>query len=403
MDGTDYFGDGHCPPGWDSGYWFDGRNYLDSLPNDAARDLSRCVLDAGEISRHGVTAEFTAAHRIADKACDFLARHKDEDFFLVVSIDEPHHPFICPEPFVSGFDEFTIPVPNAKDDLVNKPRMQREWADHVAPHNERQLAEINGEVRYRSPRYFACNSFSDFEVGRVIEAIDRHAPEALVVYTADHGDMLGSHRLIGKGPAMYEEVTRVPLIVRWPLFAPAGSVSSALMSHVDLTPTFLQYFGIDVPDLLQGQSMLSQFRTPNDWAADAIFIEFNRFEIDHDGFGAFSPIRCIFDGRFKLAINLLDTDELYDLKLDPHEMTNLIDDPSTAEIRNLLHDRVLDWMNQTRDPLRGPHWGRRSWRLLNKSTWDGPTRPRPFDESYYPRTLLYETGRVIDRHTYEKH
>ena len=68
-----------------------------------------------------------------------------------------------------------------------------------------------------------------------------------------------------------------------------------------------------VPDLLQGRSLLAQFRQPDASDERGGFLEFNRFEIDHDGFGAFAPIRCVFDGRYKLAINLLDTDEFYDL------------------------------------------------------------------------------------------
>ena len=66
-------------------------------------------------------------------------------------------------------------------------------------------------------------------------------------------------------------------------------------------------------------------------------------------------------------------------------------------------DELLAWMNRTRDPLRGPHWARRPWGSRPGSTWGGPTRPRPFDEAYYPKTLLYDTGKVIDRFEYSKH
>ena len=75
LDGTDYFGDGRCPPGWDPEYWFDGRNYLQSLPDEAARDLSRRMLGPKEIAEHGITAGFTPAHRIADRARDFIRRY----------------------------------------------------------------------------------------------------------------------------------------------------------------------------------------------------------------------------------------------------------------------------------------------------------------------------------------
>lgn len=405
LDGTDYFGDGRCPEGWDPDYWYDGRNYLESLPDRQARDLSRKVLGRREVSQHGITAKFTYAHRIADKAAEFIARHQDEDFFLVVSIDEPHHPFICPEPFVGRFDDFLIPVPNADDTLAGKPPAQREWADYANRlHQGSGLVRNDGELFAKAPHYLACNSFSDHEVGRVIAAVDKHTPQALVVYTADHGIMFGNHGgLLDKGPAMYEEITRIPWIIRWPGYAPPGFVSKSLVSHIDLVPTFLEFFGVPASDLLQGRSLLGCFRQPAERPHDAVFIEFNRYEVDHDGFGAFFPIRCVFNGRYKLAVNLLETDEFYDLEADPEERNNLISDSQVADIRDRLHDRLLEWMNATRDPLRGPHWGRRSWRTVVGSTWDNSfTRPRPFDEAFYPKTLLYDTGHEIDRYVYKK-
>jgi len=402
LDGSDYFGDGRCPPGWDPAYWMDGRNYLESLPNDEARALSRRVLAAKDVAAHGITAEFTHAWRIAERAREFIRAHRDRDFLLVVSIDEPHHPFIAPEPYASAFDEFLFPVPNADDSLSDKPLSQKEWARHTESH-QTQLARSGGKAYLRHPQHFACNSFCDSQVGRVMAAIDAETPGALVIHTSDHGDMFGSHGLYGKGPCMYEEIVRVPFIVRWPGMAPAGSVSKEPVSHIDLVPTLLDYFGMTVPSILQGRSLLPQMRKPAHRTNDFVFMEFNRFEIDHDGFGAFAPMRSVFDGRYKLVINLLDTDELYDLAADPLELQNRVYDPALTPERERLLDELLAWMNRTRDPLRGPHWARRPWGSRPGSTWGGPTRPRPFDEAYYPKTLLYDTGKVIDRFEYSKH
>jgi uncharacterized sulfatase len=228
-------------------------------------------------------------------------------------------------------------------------------------------------------------------------------PEALTIFTSDHGDMFGSHRLHGKGPCMYEEIARVPLIVQWPGQIGAGVESGGPVSHIDLAPTLLDYFGVAVPDLLQGHSLLAQLRHPEQRTNAEVFIEFNRFEIDHDGFGAFAPIRCVFDGRFKLAINLLDSDEFYDLQDDPLELRNRIGDPTLAAERDRLQVVLIAWMNRTRDPLRGPHWLRRPWSAAQAgSTWGGPTRPRPGDEAWFPKSLLYDTGEAITRYEYDK-
>ena len=403
LDGSDYFGDGRCPAGWNAKYWFDGRNYLESLPDDAARALSRRVLDPAGVAANGISSDFTHAHRTADRAMNFIREHRERDFFLVVSIDEPHHPWICPEPFVSAFEHFEFPVPNADDSLADKPRSQREWAAHVA-HLNSSLQQRDGRTYLHHPRHFGCNSYSDFEVGRVVATMRSETPDALVIYTSDHGDMFGSHGLHGKGPCMYEEIARVPLIVQWAREATPGAVSDGVVSHIDLAPTLLDYFDVPVPDLLQGRSLLDQIRQPDHRTNEAVYLEFNRFEIDHDGFGSFAPIRAVFDGRYKLVINLLDTDELYDLEEDRLELRNRIKDPVLAAERERLHAALLTWMNRTRDPFRGPHWRRRSWSTLpDQSTWGGPTRPRPNDERWYPKSLLYDSAEVVTKYEYEKH
>jgi uncharacterized sulfatase len=127
---------------------------------------------------------------------------------------------------------------------------------------------------------------------------------------------------------------------------------------------------------------------------EAVFIEFGRYEVDHDGFGGFQPLRCAVDERWKLNVNLLSTDELYDLREDPAEMVNLIESPRHASVRDALHDRLLDWMNRTRDPFRGYWWERRPWRQgARPATWEytGMTRQRE-NEEYEPRQLDYDTG-----------
>lgn len=405
LDGLDYFGTGKCAPGWNPEWWFDGRNYLDSLPDKVSRDLSRMVHDAQSVERHGITSEFTHAHRIADRACALLEKNKDQDFLLVVSIDEPHHPRICPEPFISAFESVDIEIPNADDTLTDKPRQQREWADlpSVRNANANTLSKRNGKTYFSDPVYLACNSYSDSQVGRVLEAMDAHAPQALTIYTTDHGDMFGHHGLRSKGPAMYEAITRVPFLVRWPGMVPVNSTSEALVSHLDIAPTLLDFFGLRPPPILSGKSLIPVFRDPGESVHQNIFMQFNRYEIDHDGFGAFAPIRCVFDGRWKLAVNLLDSDELYDLKNDPHELQNLIADSDCAKTRDQLHDVLLANMNRERDPLRGPHWGRRTWRDTGQSTWTGPTRPRPDDPDFFPKALHYETAAAVDHAVYDKH
>ena len=393
LDGTDYFGNGRCPDGWDPDYWYDMRCYLEELSPDE-RLLSRKLSKADLIHEHGITEDFMFGHRVSNRAVDFLAKHGNASFFLVVSYDEPHGPAACPPPYCDMFEDYDYTLgENASDSLEGKPAHQREWAEDAGlPVGEKTL---------RRPMYFGCNSFVDHEIGRVIEAIDRHAPDALVIYTSDHGTPLLAHGLPSKGPAMYDDTTRIPFIVRWPGQSPAGTVCPHPVSHIDVTPTILDAVGLPVPDFLEGQSMLATFQKPASRPNDIIFIEFLRYEVNHDGWGGFQPIRCAFDGRYKLVVNLHYTDELYDLETDPQEMRNLIEDETHAAVRNTLHDRIIHWMATSRDPFRGPVWERRPWRPDRPGKWGGATRPRR-DDGYEPRMLLYGTGLEVEKYVYEK-
>ena len=384
LDGGDYFGLGRCPDGWDDDYWYDMRRYLEELtPEERVR--SRKVAT----NREGIDESFTFGHRVSDRAIDFLEKFNDEDFLLVVSYDEPHGPHLCPRPYCDMYRDYEFPKsPNVRDTLEGKPEHHRVWA------SPGRLAEDKDALKVMSPDFFGCNSFVDYEIGRVVDAVDEFARDALVIYTSDHGAMLSSHCLGGKGPAMYEEITRIPFIVRWPGVSPAGSVCAHPVSHIDLVPTIMDAAGLPIPKLLEGGSMLGTLADPSVRTNEVVFIEFTRYEIDHDGFGGFQPVRAAFDGRYKLAVNLMTSDELYDLESDPHEMKNLIGSAEHAGIRDGLHDRILGWMNRTRDPFRGYYWERRPWRTdAREATWDytGFTRQRE-NEEYELRQLNYGTG-----------
>lgn len=386
LSGTDYFDTGNPAPGWNGAYWYDMRRYLTEL-SDKDRVRSRNS-STGEDPTW--TADMCYGHRVTDRAVDFLEDREGQDFLLVVAYDEPHGPSLCPMEYSKMYEDFVFPSdPNVNDSLADKPEEQRIWAESLL--HGRTLADHPGPIRAK--QYFGSHTFIDAEIGRVLDQIQKSAPNALVIYTADHGVFLESHRLRDKGPAMYDEITNIPFIARWPGKAPANTVSKALVSHIDLSGTLMEFFGFDVPKTLEGGSMLSVLKDPNAPGRKEVLIEWGRYEVDHDGFGAFQPIRCICDGRYKLSINLMVTDELYDLEKDPGELNNLIDSAEYAAIRNDLHDRLLESMNVSRDPFRGYYWGRRAWRPDFPEKWAnaGMTRQREND-GYLPRELDYDTG-----------
>lgn len=383
LDGGDYFGLGKCPDGWDPEYWYDMRCYLDELSEeDRVRSRQRETSYAPDM-----TETFTYAHRCTDRALRFLEQHKDEDFFLTVSYDEPHGPCLSPKPFHAMYEGFQFDdTPVFHDTLEHKPMMQRLWAGENLYVEPEELRKPNRSLE----QFLGCNSFVDYEMGRILSILEEKFPDAWIIFTSDHGAMMNAHRLNMKNAAMYKEIANIPLLIKG---GARGAVVTAPASHIDLTPTILDYFNQPIPKLLEGKSMLPQIQDPSIVINDVVYTEFTRYEVDHDGFGGLQMMRGATDGRYKLVIHLLDSDEFYDLQDDPYEVENRIDDSSLYGVRNRLHDCILDHMNDTRDLYRGYQWACRPWRPEKKPKWenDGYTRQRE-NEEYEPRQLDYTTG-----------
>lgn len=383
LDGGDYFGNGRCPEGWNPDYWYDMKTYLNEL-SDADKVRSR---DPKEAYKEGFSEEFTYAHRCSNRAIRYLEEFQDQDFFLTVSYDEPHGPSLCPAPFNHMYDGFQFEHnPSFQDDLSKKPFMQRLWAGKNLYASEEKINQASDGLAL----FLGCNSFADYEMGRVLDKIRQIAPDALVIFTSDHGDMLGAHRLFSKNAAAYKEVANIPLIIKG---GAVGCVEEAPASHIDLAPTIMEYFGLPVPKLMEGKSMLAQIQDPSVKINDEVYTEFTRYEVDHDGFGGLQVMRAVTSDRYKLVIHLCDTDEFYDMQADPYEIQNLIDDERYTEVRNELHDKLIAHMNDTRDLYRGYQWRMRSWRPDFIPNWEneGYTRQRE-NEEYEPRQLDYDTG-----------
>ncbi|MBR0464387.1 MAG: sulfatase-like hydrolase/transferase [Clostridia bacterium] len=391
LDAGDYFGNGVCPDGWDPAYWYDMKCYLDELTEEE-RLFSRDPAS----SKKGVEAPFTYGYRVTVRALEYIEAHKDEDFFLVVSYDEPHGPCLCPEPYASMYDRPLGANPAWDDGLSDKPECLRVWAETTGQ------ADPAKRCRGIAPELAACTSYIDSQIGRVLDCARENTPDALRLFTSDHGDAAHAHGLNGKGPSVCDEIARIPLIFEGPC-APVGAVYGHVVSHIDLPATVLDYMGLQRPVMLEGESLLPQLRDPSAPTNRPAHVEFGRYEIDHDGFGGFQPMRAVVTDEYKLALHLLDGDEMYDTARDPHDLRNVIDDGAYAEIRDRLHDEIIDWMNRTRDPFRGYQWQCRPWRGDKTPSWnvDGYTRQRDNDPGEY-RQLDYDTGLPMEKATRHK-
>jgi arylsulfatase A-like enzyme len=287
----------------------------------------------------------TETRRDADAAIALLRRYasSEEPFCIRLDFEGPHHPYMPPERFAAMYEPASIePWPNFRDDTATKPAAQRrllaqrgvegwtwdDWAPVVA-------------------RYFGFVSYIDFEIGRVLNSLDELGlrDSTIVFHTADHGDMTGSHGgQFNKGPLMYDEVCRVPLVIRVPGADP-GVVRTPIGSPA-VMPTTLDLAGVPPPAGLHVRSLVSLLRDPAAAPEDgAAFAEYHG-----DEWGLYS-MRMVRTRDAKYVYSPHGADELYDLRGDPHERVNRIDDRAKGAQLDELRTRLIDWMVRTDDPL----------------------------------------------------
>ena len=306
-----------------------------------------------------VPKEAHYSHWVADCALEFInhPREEDDSFCLVANFFDPHHPFGAPQEFRDLIDSDAIPDPNTRDDeLSNKPPEQTFYSEKsyagVAPgfrdYTQEQIREIRAQ-------YWAMIALIDYEVGRILDALAKAglAEDTLVVFTSDHGEMLGNHQQLLKGPQLYDDLTHVPLIARWPRKVTAGQVIDELVQWVDLPATFLDVAGCTNSLGVQGETLLplmtQQEAKWRDWALS---------EYRDSGFTTDPKIMTTMlrHENWKLIIwhgapatGGQRNGEMYDLSKDPHELFNLFHEPEYAETRRKLKMKLLKVMAETED------------------------------------------------------
>ncbi|MGB3338491.1 MAG: sulfatase/phosphatase domain-containing protein [Devosia sp.] len=179
--------------------------------------------------------------------------------------------------------------------------------------------------------YIGMRSFLDAEIGRILDRLDALGltESTLVVFSTDHGHFLGQHGLIAKGPFHYEDMLRIPMIVRLPGKVPADAVSNDLQSLVDLAPTFLAALGLPVPGEMQGVSQWSNWQG-GEAARDYVLCE-NRHnpQMPH--------VETYVEKHHKITVyREADYGELFDLASDPGEINNLWDDAAAQKLKTRM-------------------------------------------------------------------
>jgi arylsulfatase A-like enzyme len=270
---------------------------------------------------------------VADRTIDWLGKVKGP-FFAWASFSDPHHPMDPPAPWSTMYSPLDVEtaVPQlVKGELQGKPQIHRVWAGGLrgTPFewaNPGGAALTRKELATMTAAYYGMVSLIDAQVGRILAALDQRkvADETLVIFTSDHGELLGDHGQLFKGPVHYEGLLRVPLIVRGGTFKP-GVVSTEPVGLVDLAPTIFRAAGVKAHSAMDGRPLQTGKR------------EFVLTENDHEA-GFKISLRTLTTKRYKVTRYLGNeaVGEMYDLQEDPYERVNLWGSPGSWKLQSDL-------------------------------------------------------------------
>jgi len=336
---------------------------------------------------------------ITDIALDWLKNKRDPDkpYMLMYQHKAPHRPWEPGPRWLTRYDDVTIPEPDTLfDDYAGRgtaaktqdmsiartmndrdlkfvpprnltPEQLKAWNTAYTPKNEAfRRADLQGQdlVRWKYQRYMKdylrCIAAVDDNLGRVLQYLDDSglADNTVVMYTSDQGFYLGEHGWFDKR-WMYEESLRTPLIVRWPGVVKPGSTNRDIVSNLDFAETFLDLAGADVPDDMQGRSLvpLLKGRTPDDWRT-SFYYQYYEYPAVHSVRRHYG----VTDGRYKLIHfypnpwdpNPIDEWELYDLESDPKELKSMYGDPEYAEVQKRLEAELARLRRELKVPAQDP-------------------------------------------------
>jgi arylsulfatase A-like enzyme len=251
---------------------------------------------------------------------ELLKKHKNEPFFIAAGFFRPHVPFVAPQTY---FDPYPY------QQVVMPPVIQNDW-DDIPAQGINYVTSVNGQMTVEQEKkavaaYYASTSFLDAQVGKVLQSLKDEGLEdnTIVIFTSDHGYLLGEHRFWMKVSLM-EESARVPLIIKVPGKDPA--VCHSFAELIDLFPTVATLAGLNPPKNIQGKDLSPLFEDPSQ--------ELKEF--------AFSI--SLRDGKMGYLIRTIDwayiqygeeenaDKELYNMKYDPRQYNNLALNPTYQQV-----------------------------------------------------------------------
>jgi len=299
--------------------------------------------------RTAIPEELYSSAFLGERASAWLAdADPDAPFFLMVSFPDPHHPFNPPGRYWDMYspDQFPVPEAYARNDWDPPDLIKAIWKERET--GEANLTGMNTigvsareaqEARALTAGMITC---VDDAIGGVLSALERsgRADDTVLIFTSDHGDHLGDHRLMLKGAEQYQSIVRVPFVWSDPQEKWEAVRTDALASTMDIGATILDHARIEPFSGMQGRSLVPAIRDGGE-VRDSVFIQYDH-QAPSPGTNVPPRVHTLIDSRYRLSVfHGTGWGELYDLESDPGEFDNLWDQPEHAALRARMVERLL--------------------------------------------------------------
>jgi arylsulfatase A-like enzyme len=243
-----------------------------------------------------------------------------------------------------NLDQIKLPSSFA-DSLTDKPKAQVEFRDH--DQGERTKLFTEDDWKYYIAYYNYLVEYIDSQLGLITDKLRSigQLDNTLIVFTSDHGDMLSAHRTPFKGPMMYDELVKIPVIFSWTDRIPNGEERTQLMLNTDHFPTICDLLNFPVPNMIDGVSMKEVIYQRDIPSRDSIVLQYYSKQ------KWVNPIRSVVQRDFKYSLYLSGEEELYHTAEDPGELHNVAESSTYAAKKSQMKQMLLQWIQDEADPF----------------------------------------------------
>lgn len=299
-------------------------------PRVAARDHhGDPSYDISGANKNNFTTDF-----LTQKTIDFINEHKNEPFCYMVSLPDPHGPDVVRAPYDTMYNHMQFEIPDTYEDAQIR---QPDWVS-----SKGQKMSQKAMVRY-----FGMVKCIDDNIGRILKTLETSGilNNTIVVFTSDHGDLLGEHGRNNKG-VPFEGSAKIPFVLYYPAKVEKKTIIDEALTTVDFMPTILALLGVENPDQQDGRDASGLFTKESKNWKDIAFIRGtgqNNQTSDLNWFGAITD-------RYKLIYDPIGDPWLIDLEKDPNELHNFYNELTYKTIRKDLANELLKYGKKYNDP-----------------------------------------------------